>query len=245
MKFLSLFFLTLLGCSQPESIPEDRERYGYFYDHFKDIDQIKSAMKDKNFDVNALYGKDYEKTTLLHWAAYNDDLEMVKFLLESGANPTAYDDVMSLAIPLAETTSPEVAELFLKKGVNVDQGSYMHDLSPLHIAVKRCDVEMVKFYLKHGADPNRTIAHVPAETPLCLAFRGIENLLRTDMPREVLFPEKSKPSRSGYLEIIKLLVENGADVNKACEWGEFSPMKAAIALGDKDIIDLLRKHGAK
>jgi hypothetical protein len=246
MKFLWLFFLTLVGCVQQNLIPENRERYGYFYDHFRTVDQIKSAMeKDKNFDINALYGSkhglNYDKyenaARLLHWAAYNDDPEMVKFLLESGTDPVAYDDGMHLAIPLSETTSPEVAELFLKKGVSVDQGSYMHDHSPLHIAVERCDVKMVKFYLNHGADPNRTIANLPAETPLCLAFRAINDLRK--------FDKKSKPSRDGYLEIIKLLIENGADVNKTCEWGEFAPIKEATALGDREIIDLMRKHGAR
>jgi ankyrin repeat protein len=160
---------------------------------------------------------------------------MVKFLIKSGAKPDVRDDFGG--IPLSETTSPEVAEFFLQNGVDIDEGSYHHAHTALHIAVERCDVEMVKFCLDHGADPNRELAHAPAETPLCLAFQGINNFRK--------FDKKSKPSREGYLEIIRLLVENGANVNKTCEWGEFSPLKAAVALGDREIIDLMRKYGAK
>ena len=48
----------------------------------------------------------------------------------------------------------------------------------------------------------------------------------------------------GNLEIVKLLVEKGADVNaKRGFW--YTPLQSAIATGNKDVVAYLRSKGAK
>ena len=50
-----------------------------------DKDAVRSLAKQK-IDINAAHG---DGATALHWAAYNDDLDMVKILLAAGANVKA------------------------------------------------------------------------------------------------------------------------------------------------------------
>ena len=50
-----------------------------------DTDAVRSLLAQKA-DVNAAQG---DGTTALHWAAFNDDLEMAKMLLAAGANVKA------------------------------------------------------------------------------------------------------------------------------------------------------------
>ena len=48
----------------------------------------------------------------------------------------------------------------------------------------------------------------------------------------------------GRYEIVKLLIDNGADVNAKGDDG-FTPLNAAKVKGLKEIADLLRNHGGK
>jgi ankyrin repeat protein len=58
-------------------------------------------------------------------------------------------------------------------------------------------------------------------------------------------------ARSGTLDIVKFLVESGADVNKSIKYGKFdelikTPIKEALARGNRpEIVQYLLQHGAK
>jgi ankyrin repeat protein len=48
---------------------------------------------------------------------------------------------------------------------------------------------------------------------------------------------------NGYLEIVKLLLERGADMHAMNGEGE-TPYQVSLRKGNREISDLLRKHGA-
>jgi ankyrin repeat protein len=47
----------------------------------------------------------------------------------------------------------------------------------------------------------------------------------------------------GYLEIVKLLLERGADIHAMNDEGE-TPYQVSLRKGNREIADLLRKNGA-
>jgi ankyrin repeat protein len=47
----------------------------------------------------------------------------------------------------------------------------------------------------------------------------------------------------GYLEIVKLLLERGADIHAMNDEGE-TPYQLSLQRGNREIADLLREHGA-
>jgi ankyrin repeat protein len=47
----------------------------------------------------------------------------------------------------------------------------------------------------------------------------------------------------GHLEIVKLLLERGADIHAMNAVGE-TPYQLSVQKGNREIADLLRKHGA-
>ena len=51
-------------------------------------------------------------------------------------------------------------------------------------------------------------------------------------------------SKEGYLNIAKYLIETGADVNVENKWGNIA-LTIASWNNHNEIIDLLKKHGAK
>jgi SepF-like predicted cell division protein (DUF552 family) len=94
-------------------------------------------------------------------------------------------------------------------------------------AVEEGDIAKVKELLKKGSDPNAR-DHGPRErvwrygkTPLCLAVEH------------------------GHTEIVKLLIEHGADVNASCYIDSFeTPLHQAVVDDDTEIAKLLIQNGA-
>lgn len=96
--------------------------------------------------------------------------------------------------------------------------SYEYEGTPLHVAVKEGDTELVKYLLEKGANPNAKGAF--GETPLHIAVDR------------------------GYLDIVKLLLENGADPNIQSNEGN-TPLHIAVISSSADIAYELISHGAK
>ncbi len=105
-----------------------------------------------DIDARAAYG---EQPLLMaitsRWGARADP-DVVRFLVNSGADIRATDDDgWTPLYAAAERGALSVAEVLLKAGAPVDQPTTFGD-TPLHRAVRRPDVQMSEFLLKNGAD---------------------------------------------------------------------------------------------
>jgi ankyrin repeat protein len=95
----------------------------------------------------------------LVYAAYQGNIEVVKFRLESG------DDINRLQGMQNERASalhfavrgnhPEIARLLIEQGARVDIRD-VNDLTPLHNAAWSGDMQMVKLLIESGADIRAT-----------------------------------------------------------------------------------------
>src|SRR6516164_4570346 len=96
--------------------------------------------------------------TPLMWAAYHNDLRMVRLLLERGADPnqsTYFGNPLSHA---CWSDSFEAAELLIARGANVSARDALANFTPLHWAAgsESPRPRLVKLLLANGADPNAT-----------------------------------------------------------------------------------------
>ncbi|KAF3920101.1 hypothetical protein AA313_de0201360 [Arthrobotrys entomopaga] len=69
-----------------------------------------------------LYNPSSDYSSVLHWAVYNNKVEMVKFLLDRGANlfgSRSTGSIMTCAL-LSELAGPEMVELLLQRGFPAD-----------------------------------------------------------------------------------------------------------------------------
>jgi hypothetical protein len=94
--------------------------------------------------------------TPLMWAAYRNDLRMVRLLLEGGADPnqsTYFGNPLSHA---CMSDGVEAAELLIARGANVNARDALANFTPLHWAAgtEWSRPRLVKFLLANGADPN-------------------------------------------------------------------------------------------
>ena len=152
-----------------------------------DKDAVRSLLKQK-VDVNAPQG---DGTTALHWAAYHDDLEMVKLLLASGANVKAAtrEGAITPLFMACQNGNAAVMDALLKAGADANSVK-ANGTTALMIAAASGSVDAVKLLLDRSATIN---AKETAHGQTALMFAAALN-------------------RSA---VVKLLMERGADANVA------------------------------
>ena len=96
-----------------------------------------------------------DETTALHWAAYNDNLELVKLLLGAGAKPEPRTRLRGLT-PLhmaSESGDAALIDALLKAGAGAD-ATNESGTTPLMIASASGSTSAVETLIAHGADVN-------------------------------------------------------------------------------------------
>jgi ankyrin repeat protein len=167
-------------------------------------------------DVNAA---DRFGRTPLALAVTRGDAEMTRVLLEGGADPNKPGEAgvtpLGLAVRLAEA---DVADLLITAGAEVNPRS---GTPPLTAAVQARNLVLAEFLILRGADIN---APDPSgNVPLQYAVET-----RTGIPG---------------LEMLRLLLEQGAAVDQRNAAGETALLRAAAG-GKLDEAALLLEHGA-
>jgi ankyrin repeat protein len=126
---------------------------------------VRSLLKEK-VDVDAAQG---DGTTALHWAAFRDDLEMVKWLLAAGANVKATTREGAITPLFMACTNGNAAtiEAMLKAGADANAVNG-NGTTALMTAAASGSVDAVKLLLNRGADA-KAKEHVHGQTALMFA----------------------------------------------------------------------------
>ena len=152
-----------------------------------DRDIVRSLLKQK-IDVNAPQG---DGSTALHWAAYRDDLEMVKLLLAAGADPkvTTREGAITPLLMACQNGNAAMIETLLKAGADANAVK-TNGTTPLMMAAASGNADAVKTLLAHGANVN---AKESAHGQTALMFAAALN----------------------RAAVIRVLMANGADASVA------------------------------
>ena len=169
-------------------------------------------------DASLVKVKDEDNRTLLHWAARGVHYEILKYLIEKGADVNAFDkNNVTALISVVARNHPKAVKLLIENGSDVNVKSNA-EYTALHYAASDGFIEVVKLLIKNGAKLD--IKNDYQRTPLILAAR-----------------------ETGGLETIKILVEAGANIN-ATDYSEDTPLSLAAWRGYEDIVNYLLDNGA-
>jgi len=109
------------------------------------------ALLGKHVDVNA---PEADGATALHWAAYEEDAEIVDLLLAAGANVNAATDLQITPLYLASTTgNAAIVNTLLERGADPNRASES-GVTPLMQAARSGSVAAVRGLLNRGARVN-------------------------------------------------------------------------------------------
>jgi ankyrin repeat protein len=162
--------------------------------------------------------------TLLHLAVSHVDLNLIKPLVENGADINAKDkngrtilyDAITSVKKENEDKIKEIIKYLLEKGASPNETIRLK--LPLNILLKERIIGMLSYdaYKARGVKDEDNIVFV--RSPLSTAIE-MKNL-----------------------ELVKLLVEHGADVNP--KFPNPNPLSEAVAVGSKEIVSYLIEKGA-
>lgn len=122
----------------------------------------------------------------------------------------------------------DLVELFIERCVNINMvHPYYDHYTPLQAAVRKRDRTLVKRLLAKGADTNMYEPH------------------KMDFPTTWGLPALTIAVQAGDLDLVSLLLENGADINKGQSSGaEFTALQLAVGKGYINIVKCLIDHNA-
>ncbi len=186
-----------------------------------DFDAIRErALEDSNY----VHERDCLGDTPLIAAIPFGNLELVRFLLEHGADPNVeVDDGYTCLLTAIESDANEstriVAEL-IHAGADL-HGNGINGYTPLHMAAARGQAEKARLLIDAGADVNRRKEIDASETPLMEA------------------------AYCGQPSTVRLLLDHGADPSMRDTIHNQTPLEMAktVAKGpDPDVVEHLRNE---
>lgn len=163
--------------------------------------------------------------TALHASTNGKHLEIVKYLLANGADVGAKDDRGRTPLFFAsESNSLALVRLHLEHGSDLDARD--HNLwTPLYAAVNRGSLKVAEYLIEQGAQVTSETAE-GSRSPLLSA------------------------SFAGNVDMVKLLLEAGADVNARIGSSHshsrgMTALQIAEKQGHQGVVELLKNAGAK
>ncbi len=184
--------------------------------HEKILELMKNFIASTE-NINVL-GSDGERSPLM-FAADNNYEDIVKLLLDNGANPNLQnnDGITALMITIAHGNQ-DIAKLLLDNGANPNIYSDNNDTA-LTIAIRFNHEPIVKLLLENGANPDYQDES------------GITHLMWT--------------VRKGSKPVVKLLLDHGADFDVKINKHGQTALDIAKEKEDKSIIELIENEYEK
>ena len=163
-------------------------------------------------------------------AIENDDVEMVRLLVEAGADVNAAEGFGGNT-PLHEAVEKgdtEIVKILVAAGADVEAEGFM-SRTPLSLAAEEGATEIIQILLGPGPDAGTSADDEDKEAASA-----------PPMGSEALFTAIENDD----VEMVRLLVEAGADVNAAEGFGGNTPLHEAVEKGDAEIVKILVAAGA-
>jgi len=212
-------------------------------------DAIKSGGANQHYDIyNEKTGEARAKVTPLILACFEGDYDMIKLLLDNGADPnqteTEHDltpihllcDAQYRGQTLTEKQRADLLRLMVKKGADVNHLD-KHKIAPIHKAVMHDRLECIDALIEANADSN---VGFMGDTPLSIAARQNRDKLMKKLLQYKGTKADTQNEQGGTVlhfaaagmidspECVDLLIKHGLNVNIQDKRGNTPAMVACV-----------------
>jgi ankyrin repeat protein len=214
-----------------------------------------TAVKEMLGSVKDINQLDENGEALLHYAISKSSEDIVDLLMDSGADIRLKTSAGWEPIHYAAWGNHlNIMKNLVTRGVPINPPSSKDSLTPLHLAADGGFLDIVEYILSSGTvDIN--VGDKENLTPLYYAsIKGRKNIIEflisqpgikiDPVTEEQRFTPLLKASYEGFYDIVKLLVDHGADIKYINSFG-LNALDQAKRQGHKDIYDFLKSKGAE
>lgn len=261
-KFISLvigtflFSLSTFALTSAEISEVKKYSIESIYSKLRAGDRItREAISAKKININKENVIGY---TVLSYAAIDNEIEIVKFLLANGAKPDA-----GLNFPLYEICwasekpkdQSEVINLLVAAGANINKKHKNSSDTPLMATLKKQNGKYARLLINSGAKTGVTNSSGQTALIVCADYLDRANCvsimrLLIEKGSDVNVRDKngntalSVSASRGFSEVVKILLEKGANPNNPEKKPNEIPILNACYSGDTECVKLLLKYGA-
>lgn len=215
---------------------------------YKDISPLAKIMSNKNYSVsyiqNFIFSNNPSQddlTIALQAALLNQrEKEILELLIRFGARiDEGYESAIFYALENYENTN-----FLIQNGANVNQANAFGK-TPLFYAIEFNRLDIIKLLLDNGANVNQKYinnneklalsANIGSNTPYFITFCALEHTSKNVLMHAAAY---------GNVEILKLLISKGANLNAVDDLG-FNALDFALAASKKENADYLKSLGLK
>lgn len=269
MRKVLLISILVAGCASPHKSPDEIGRrpaavtspWGRFVEavESRGLEEVSNLYKP-SFQINAVAE---DGKPVLGLAVDRGSLELVRFLLERGADPNItyfspedtnkeepLDGPVLTAVRMANRP---ILEALLESGADINRVYVGRSVpvSPLSLAIDQKDRNLFNLLIERGANPNLLPPIITTE--LISALRASNRQMALELIAkgakvEVVTQNEGESAlmiaaQKGYLDVLKRILGAGVDVNTRSRNGETALMRAA-QYGHLDVVQALINSGA-
>ncbi|GFT56280.1 hypothetical protein NPIL_467881, partial [Nephila pilipes] len=211
-----------------------------------DIDKFKLYIK-KGADVKA---RSFNLRTALHFAAEGGNLNIVKFLLKENLSINDKDIDGQSPLHIASAFGHENVVRFFIKQLRANVVGHNLNVTPLHLAAKNGHENIIRILLKHKSNIERDFLGCH---PLFYAVvHNQKAAVQFFLDRNIVdacvvlggLTSLHIAAETGCLEVVNLLLKNGADINAKTD-KQATALHLASLNGHIDIVKALIMIGAE
>lgn len=217
-----IVFVGTLKDAQKDSRFADLEIEENVRSDYMPCDWATNSQYEKRFSKCKDFVNTYDNVKKLFDSIKKNDLETLSALLKQGINleTAKYNGYKPLVFSIKQHCNA-FAKYLIEQGANIEQTDD-YFWNPLRAAALVGNKEMLKFLIKNGADVN---------AQNIFGWNALHNAIR---PYDL--------KKDDDLDNVKLLVENGANVNITAD--SKTPLMLSVSRGNNEILNFLIDNGA-
>lgn len=208
---------------------------------------VVKILLNAGVNPNDLFTSNGIKQSLIYLSAYKGDIETMNLLIDAGVdvNIPNINGITALMVA-ASRGRLDIMAMLLRAGANIHQEDSMGGNTALCYAAKFGNIKSLRFLLEAGADINYH-SNIGVSALTSAAGEGQLEAVKFLLEHGAIINGSSQllilPIIRRHHELIKLLIQYGADVNVRFADGCI-PLCIAAGIGNLEIVNLLVNAGA-